>query len=184
MKRQRDGDVERRAEGYDAAVSLVDKIQRGASREDTIDAATHVLRVLKDAEARILQLTCVVAASHPPPATVSASGLLPHQMPPSRVGQLLNEITPTPTTFQSCSAGLSGSLSKQISHVEGEFRKVRQQAEALSGIGVNHPLWDAPTVRGILERPAVDDNNVTYVRRPARQALPRWNCDTLALCLS
>jgi len=66
MKRQRDVDVERRAEGYDAAVSLVDKIQRGASREDTIDAATHVLRVLKDAEARILQLTCVVAASAPP----------------------------------------------------------------------------------------------------------------------
>jgi hypothetical protein len=191
MKRQRDVDVQRRAQGYDAAVLLVDKIQRGASCEDTIDAATRVLRALKDAEDRVLQLTCVVAASAPPPATISASSGSPHQMPPTRVGQLLaarttwlEEITHTPTTFQSCSAGLSGSLSKQISHVEGEFRKVRQQAEALSGIGVNHPLWDAPTVRGILERPAVDDNNVTYVRRPAKQAVPRWNCDTMALCLS
>ena len=127
-------------------------------------------------------------SKRPPPATISASA---SSSPPCVVGQLpvarttlLEETTPTPTTFQSCSGGLSGGLSKQISHVEGEFRKVRQKAEALSGIGVNHPLWDAPTVRGILERPAVDDNNVTYVRRPARQAVPRWNCDTLALCLS
>ena len=190
MKRQRDVDVQRRAQGYDAAVLLVDKIQRGASCEDTIDAATRVLRALKDAEDRVLQLTCVVvAASAPPPATMSAassSSGLAHMLPPqtcveelpaARTAVLEEEPTAT-STFLSSSGGLTGCLSKQISHLEGEFRKARQRAATLSSIGVSHPL------RGMLESGPAVDGNVTYVRRPAKQAVPRWNCDTMALCLS